>query len=188
MRTGQINILHVGRIAPQKKIEDLIRVFYLFQKRYRPDSRLILVGTDGGLRNYGRALKQMAEDLGLTEKIRFAGFATFRQLITYYHQAQAYLCLSEHEGFCVPLMESMFFGLPVLAYLTGGIPETLGGSGIGIVEKNWEEIAELLNLAVSDQAFRETIVAGQKERLKDLGLEANSGRLRVLLEPFLEKQ
>ena len=81
---GRINILHVGRIAPQKKIEDLIRVFYLFQKRHRPDSRLILVGTDSGMRNYGRALKQMAEDLGLTEKIRFAGFATFRQLVTYY--------------------------------------------------------------------------------------------------------
>ena len=135
MADGRVNILHVGRIAPQKKIEDLIRVFYLFQKRHQPNSRLILVGTDGGMRNYGRALKQMAEDLGLTEKIRFAGFATFRQLVTYYQQARAYLCLSEHEGFCVPLMESMFFGLPVLAYLTGGIPETLGGSGSGSPKK-----------------------------------------------------
>ncbi|RPH87133.1 MAG: hypothetical protein EHM75_06320, partial [Desulfobacteraceae bacterium] len=62
---GRINILHVGRIAPQKKIEDLIRVFYLFQRRHRPDSRLLLVGTDSGMRNYGRALRNMAEELGL---------------------------------------------------------------------------------------------------------------------------
>jgi glycosyltransferase involved in cell wall biosynthesis len=182
---GQVNILHVGRIAPQKKIEDLIRVFYLFQKRHCPDSRLILVGTDNGMLNYGKALKQMAADLGLGARIRFAGFATFRELVTYYACARAYLCLSEHEGFCVPLMESMFFGLPVLAYLTGGIPETLGGSGIGIKEKNWEEIAELLAEVVSDQTLREKIVAGQKERLKGLSLEANSARLQALLEPFL---
>jgi glycosyltransferase involved in cell wall biosynthesis len=182
---GRVNILHVGRIAPQKKIEDLIRVFYLFQKRHCPESRLILVGTDDGMRNYGKALKKMAEDLGLLEKVRFAGFVTFRELVTYYGCARAYLCLSEHEGFCVPLMESMFFGLPVLAYLTGGIPETLGGAGIGIKEKNWEEIAELLALVVSDQNLRDKIVAGQKERLKGLSLEANSARLQALLEPFL---
>jgi glycosyltransferase involved in cell wall biosynthesis len=180
-----VNILHVGRIAPQKKIEDLIRVFYLFQKRHRPDSRLILVGTASGMLNYERALKQMAQDLGLGEKIHFAGFATFRQLLTYYRQAQVYLCLSEHEGFCVPLVESMFFGVPVLAYLTGGIPETLGGAGIGLAEKNWEEIAELLARVVSDRPWREQIVAAQKERLKDLSLEANSARLKDLLAPFL---
>ena len=184
---GRINILHVGRIAPQKKIEDLIRVFYLFQKRHRPDSRLILVGTDSGMRNYGRALRKMAEELGLQEAVTFAGFATFRELVTYYSQAQVYLCLSEHEGFCVPLLESMFFGLPVIAYLTGGISETLGGAGFGLREKNWEEIAETLALVISDSVFREEIIAGQKERLQDLTLEKNSARLRVLLEPFLGK-
>lgn len=184
---GRINILHVGRIVPQKKIEDLIRVFYLFQARHRPDSRLILVGTDSGMRNYGRTLRKMAEDLGLQEKVLFAGFATFRELITYYSTARAYLCLSEHEGFCVPLMESMFFGLPIVAYLTGGISETLGGTGIGLKEKNWEEIAEALALVIEDPDFRERIIAGQKERLKDLTLDKNSGRLRILLEPFLEK-
>ena len=177
----------MGRIAPQKKIEDLIRVFYLFQKRHRPESRLILVGSESGMLNYGQALRKMVEELGLQEKVRFAGFTTFRELITYYSSAQAYLCLSEHEGFCVPLMESMFFGLPILAYLTGAIPETLGGAGIGLPEKNWEEIAAFLALVIEDAVFRETIIAGQKERLKDLALDKNSARLRVLLEPFLKK-
>ena len=79
------------------------------------------------------------------------------------------------------------FGLPVIAYLTGGISETLGGAGIGLKEKNWEEIAETLALVVEDSAFREQLIAGQKERLQDLTLDKNSARLRFLLEPFLEK-
>jgi glycosyltransferase involved in cell wall biosynthesis len=83
-------------------------------------------------------------------------------------------------------MESMFFGLPVMAYLTGGIPETLGGAGIGIPEKNFEAIAELMSLVLEDRELRESLIAGQKERLKDLSLEKNKERLQVHLAPFLE--
>ena len=186
LQDGKINILHVGRLVPQKKIEDLIKVFYLFQKRLYPESRLILVGTDSGLGNYSRALKKMVEELALTEKVLFAGFASFRELITYYAASQLYLCLSEHEGFCVPLVESMFFGLPILTYLTGGIPETLGGTGIGFAQKNLEQIAEMMALVLEDEALRKNIIAGQKERLKDLSLEKNRQRLQAHLSPFLE--
>ncbi|MFH0786664.1 MAG: glycosyltransferase family 4 protein, partial [Pseudomonadota bacterium] len=185
LQDGKINILHVGRLVPQKKIEDLVKAFYLFRKRFHPDSRLILVGTDSGVSTYSRAVKKMVTELGLTDQVVFAGFASFRELITYYATANLYLCLSEHEGFCVPLMESMFFGIPIIAYLTGGIPETLGGSGLGITRKNWEEIAELMALILEDQGLRETIIRGQKERLRDLSLEKNSRRLRDHLTPFL---
>jgi len=185
LQDGKVNILHVGRLVPQKKIEDLIKVFYLFQKRLLPESRLILVGTDSGVRNYSRAVKRMVEELELTEKVLFAGFASFRELITYYAAAHLYLCLSEHEGFCVPLVESMFFGLPVIAYLTGGIPETLGGAGVGIADKNFEAIAELMALILEDQDLRENIIARQKERFQDLSLEKNKERLQAHLAPFL---
>ncbi len=186
LQDGKVNILHVGRLVPQKKIEDLIKVFYLFQKRLFPESRLILVGTDSGVRNYSGAVKRMVEELELTEKVLFAGFASFRELITYYAASHLYLCLSEHEGFCVPLVESMFFGLPVIAYLTGGIPETLGRAGLGIADKNFEAIAELMALVLEDQDLRENIIARQKERLKDLSLEKNKERLQAHLAPFLE--
>jgi len=186
LQDGKVNILHVGRLVPQKKIEDLVKVFYLFQKRLLPESRLILVGADSGVRNYSRAVKRMVEELELTEKVLFAGFASFRELITYYAASHLYLCLSEHEGFCVPLVESMFFGLPVIAYLTGGIPETLGGAGLGIADKNFEAIAELMALVLEDQDLRENIIARQKERLKDLSLEKNEERLQAHLAPFLE--
>ena len=138
------------------------------------------------MRNYSRAVKKMVEELALTEKVLFAGFASFRELITYYATAHLYLCLSEHEGFCVPLVESMFFGLPVIAYLTGGIPETLGGAGIGIAEKKLGEIAEMMALVLEDEDLRKNIIAGQKERLKDLSLEKNRQRLQAHLAPFLE--
>jgi len=186
LQDGTLNILHVGRLVPQKKIEDLIRVFYLFQKRHHPQSRLLLVGTDSGLKNYSSALKRMVRELGLTEKVHFEGFATFRGLITYYANAHLYLCLSEHEGFCVPLLESMFFGLPIIAYLTGGVPETLGGSGIGISEKKWDEIAEGMALIIEDQRLREKIVAAQKEQLKRFSWDKTAARLKTLLDPFLE--
>jgi glycosyltransferase involved in cell wall biosynthesis len=186
LQDGKINILHVGRVVPQKKIEDLIKVFYLFQKRLYPDSRLILVGTDSGVRNYSRAVKNMVEELGLTEKVLFTGFASFRELITYYAAAHLYLCLSEHEGFCVPLVESMFFGVPVIAYLTGGIPETMGGAGIGLGQKNFEQIAETMALVLEDESLRKTLINGQKERLNDLSLEKNKQRLQAHLAPFLE--
>jgi glycosyltransferase involved in cell wall biosynthesis len=186
LQDGKMNILHVGRLVPQKKIEDLIKVFYLFQKRLFPESRLILVGTDSGVRNYSRALRTMVEALGLNEKVLFAGFASFRELITYYSTAHLYLCLSEHEGFCVPLMESMFFNLPVIAYLTGGIAETMGGAGVGLAQKNWEEIAELMALIIEKPNLRAEIVVRQKERLKDLSLEKNRERLQAHLAPFLE--
>jgi glycosyltransferase involved in cell wall biosynthesis len=186
LQDGKLNILHVGRVVPQKKIEDLVKVFYLFQKRLYPESRLILVGTDSGVRNYSRAVKKMVEELAMTEKVRFAGFASFRELITYYAASQLYLCLSEHEGFCVPLVESMFFGLPVIAYLTGGIPETLGGAGIGLCQKNFEQIAEIMALILEDSDLRNHIIAGQMERLNEFSLENNKQRLQAHLALFLE--
>jgi glycosyltransferase involved in cell wall biosynthesis len=185
LQDGKVNILHVGRLVPQKKIEDLIKAFYLFQKRLYPESRLVLVGTDSGVGNYSRAIKKMVAELGLTDWVVFAGFASFRELITYYATAHLYLCMSEHEGFCVPLMESMFFGIPIVSYLTGGISETLGGTGLGVTRKNWEEIAELMALVLEDQDLREKIIKGQMERLKDFSLEKNRDRLRAHLTPFL---
>ncbi|MBA4393595.1 MAG: hypothetical protein C0407_08585 [Desulfobacca sp.] len=185
LQDGKINVLHVGRLVPQKKIEDLIKAYCLFQKRVQPESRLILVGTDVGVTNYSRAIKKMVAELGLTDQVVFTGFTTFRELITYYASAHLYLCLSEHEGFCVPLMECMFFEIPIIAYLTGGIPETLGGSGLGITQKNWEEIAELMGLILEDQDLRQTIIRRQKERLRDLSLEKNRDRLKAHLAPFL---
>lgn len=183
---GRVNVLHVGRIVPQKKIEDLVRVFFLFQKRLVPDSRLILVGTDSGVRNYSRAVKEMIETLGLQEKVLMPGFASFRELITYYATAQVYLCLSEHEGFCVPLVESMYFGIPIIAYLAGGIPETLGGAGVGLRGKDPEEVAEIMGLILEDEELRKKIVAEEKKRVQDFALERNQERLKAHLVPFLE--
>jgi glycosyltransferase involved in cell wall biosynthesis len=185
LQDGKVNILHVGRVVPQKKIEDVIKTFFLFQKRLCPESRLVLVGSES-VGNYSRAVKKMVEELAVADKVLFAGFASFRELVTYYSTAHLYLCLSEHEGFCVPLMESMFFGIPVIAYLIGGIPETLGEAGVGLVEKNFEEIAELMALILEDQDLRETIVRGQEKRLGELSLEKNRERLKAHLAPFLE--
>ncbi len=159
-----INILHVSRIAPNKKIEDLIKVFYLVKKYHIQNSRLFLVGTDESMEVYSHAVQRLVEDLEL-EDVYFTGHVTFAELTGYYQNSHIYLCMSEHEGFCVPLLESMYFNLPILAYGAGAIPETLGNAGIIVKEKDYLLISELLKELIINENLRNQIIWGQKQRL-----------------------
>ena len=164
-RDGRTNVLHVGRFAPNKRLEDVVRAFHVY-RRINPRSRLLLVGTDAGLENYSAAVRALAERLG-TPDVHFVGHVGFRELCTCYRLADVYLTLSEHEGFCVPLLEAMHFGVPVVAFAAAAVPETLGGAGLLVHEKRFEEIAELMHLAVSDRELRERLAAAGRERLRD---------------------
>lgn len=159
-------ILSVGRIAPNKKIEDIIKTFYIYKKTIDPMARLILVGgyeeTDG----YYQYLKTMITDL-YVQDITFAKHTPLNELLAYFKGADAYLTLSEHEGFCVPLIEAMHFELPVFAYGSSAIPETLNGAGILIKKKDHKRIAELLNTVLTNQEICDKIITGQNNRLKD---------------------
>ena len=168
-RDGRTNVLHVGRFAPNKRIEDVVRAFHLYQ-RIDPGARLLLVGTDAGLENYGAAVRDLAARLG-TADVHFLGHVDFRELCTCYRVADLYLAMSEHEGFCVPLLEAMYFGVPIVAYAAAAVPATLGGAGLLVREKRFEEVAELMRLAVADAPLRERLVAAGRERLKDFAPE-----------------
>lgn len=164
-RDGWTNILHVGRFAPNKRLEDVVKAFH-FYKRINPRSRLLLVGTDVNLENYSGAVRALAEGLGLAD-VHFLGHVDFRDLCTYYRIADLYLVMSEHEGFCVPLLEAMHFGVPIVARAAAAIPATLGPAGLLLREKRFEEIAELMHLVISDKALRERVIAAGRERIKD---------------------
>jgi len=124
-RDGAVNFLTVGPVYPHKKIEDVVRVFQYYHEYVNPRSRLLVVGDSKGMEDYQRQLLQFASALGLSN-VHFAGKAPFRDLLAYYQIADVYLCMSEHEGFCVPLLESMTFGVPVIANMCTAIAETLG--------------------------------------------------------------
>ena len=158
-------ILFVGRIVPNKRIEDLLASFAVFQRHVSPRSRLLLVGDTTGHERYLRRLLETVRSLRLRDVV-FTGQVAQADLIAAYASSQAFLCLSEHEGFCVPLLEAMRFGVPVLAYDAAAVRETLDGGGVLLEDKDPRIVAETLARVLSDGAFRSAILATQSRTLE----------------------
>jgi glycosyltransferase involved in cell wall biosynthesis len=161
---GRVNILFVGRISPNKKHEDIIKTFYYY-KCINPKARLLLPGGYDGCELYFQSLRSLVQRLGLSD-VYFLEKVPFKDLVSYYMVSDVFLCMSEHEGFNVPLVESMFFDVPIIAYNSSAIPYTLGDAGILVKSKRYVEIAELINLIVGDPDIRGKLVHRQKERLQ----------------------
>ncbi|MDK2835606.1 MAG: L-malate glycosyltransferase [Thermosediminibacterales bacterium] len=164
------NIIFVGRISPNKKQEDVIKSFYYYKKYINSNSRLFLIGSYEGMETYYNLLKKLVSKLGLKD-VYFTGHISFSKLLAYYKIADVFLCMSEHEGFCVPLIESMFFKVPIIAYKSSAIPYTLGDAGIMVNKKDYYLIAEMIEQVVRDEKFRSQIIKKQNERLKDFSYE-----------------
>ena len=168
-KDGWTNIVFVGHIAPNKRQEDLIRTFAVY-KKMNARSRLILVGSWTGMENYYERLRTYAQALGL-EDVVFTGHIPFAQILAYYHSASVFLCMSAHEGFCVPLAEAMYFRVPIIAYSACAVPDTLGGSGLLLTRNDPTEAAMLIDRVMRDDALREAVIKGQDERLKDFSYD-----------------
>lgn len=160
-----INLLFTGRIAPNKKQEDVIASFYMYQKYYNPKSRLFIVGSYNGMGEYYNRLKKYVENLQV-RNVFFTGHIKFNEILAYYNIADLFLCMSEHEGFCVPIVEAMFFALPIIAYDSTAVGGTLGGAGVLLGEKNPLETAGMINYIVNHPELREKMIQNGKERLK----------------------
>lgn len=177
---GRTNILFVGRVAPNKRIEDLIKVTFYYKKFITPLVRLIIVGKTSALPAYYSALVRLADDFLLApEEICFTGHLPDDEMFAIYRASHAFLSLSEHEGFCLPLVESMIFDLPIVAFDSTAVPDTLNGAGVLIREKRVERVAELVDIVVRSEKIRENIIRGQRERLVELQAE---GRESFLLQ------
>jgi len=157
-------VLFVGRIVPNKKIEDLITTFAAFQRHHSPKSRLLLVGDSVGHERYLRRLLEEVHDLRV-QNVVFTGQVSQGDLIAAYRSSQAFLCLSEQEGFCVPLLEAMHFGLPVLAYDAAAVGETMNGGGLLLEDKDPSTVAEVLHRVLADGAFRGAVLKTQARTL-----------------------
>ena len=163
---GVRNLLFVGRIAPNKRQEDVIRAFARYCSRYEAKSRLILIGSAGGMENYLAALKEYCRQLGLGDKVVFPGHIRFAEILAYYRTADAFICMSEHEGFCVPLIEAMYFSVPIVAYSAAAVPETLGEGGLLLDSKDPGVAAAAIRRIFRDEALRAHIRKGQEETLE----------------------
>ncbi len=177
---GKTNFLFVGRLSPNKCQEDVIRAFGWYRRYIDAQSRLILVGGQS-LPEYKAELLEVARSVGASADVIFPDHISQAGLLACYRRAGVFLCLSEHEGFCVPLLEAMHHGVPVLAYAAGAVPETLGGAGVLVKEKDIPLIAELARLLVTDQGLRARIIARQRERLNDYSPEVVGGKIQAIL-------
>ena len=161
------NILFVGRIAPNKCIEELMTAFAWFHKNIEPQSRLLIVGSDRSAPTYYAMLKMYATELGL-DTVFFERFASPAGLNAYYQVADLFVTTSRHEGYCLPLVEAMAKGVPVLARQTGGTPEAMGEAGVLFEDTSAKELAELFGLACFDVPFRQRVLESQKRRVDTL--------------------
>jgi len=182
-----VNILSVARISPNKKIEDIIRTFYVYKKFINPNSRLFLVGSTEGMDKYVDELKKLVLKLKLSD-VNFIGHISDADLIAYYRLSNVFITMSEHEGFCVPLLESMYFKIPIIANNSSGIPYTLGNAGILINEKNPLLIAEIINLLIEDPVFREKVVQKQSRRLKDFDRDKIKEKLSSIITSVIQNK
>jgi glycosyltransferase involved in cell wall biosynthesis len=164
----RLHLLHVGRLAPNKRIEDIIKIFYFLHHHVRPMSKLWIVGIDIDTELYSFALKRMVAELRLDGAVEFTGGMSDGEVRAFYESCSAYVCMSEHEGFCLPVVEAMHFGLPVVAYGAGAVPDTIDAGGIVVREKRFPELALLLDRLYRDGEFRGAVVAAGRDRAATL--------------------
>ncbi len=161
---GRTTFLFVGRMVPNKRVEDIIKLFYCYHRYINPKSQLILVGEYRGFERYYDSLKNLIAELSL-EDVHFTGHVEFEELIAYYKMADVYISMSEHEGFCVPILEAFYFQIPVVANNAAAVPYTMRGGGVLVNHKDFPLIAELIHHILSHSPLKEEIIAAQNSAL-----------------------
>jgi glycosyltransferase involved in cell wall biosynthesis len=181
-------LLYVGRVAPHKKIEDLIFLYNEYHK-LDPDSRLLIIGGAAfkGYKNYINYLLEK-QDPRIKDRIHLFNNVSPSQLKNIYGISSLFVTMSEHEGFCIPLVEAMYFRKPVFAYAQDAVVETMGKSGRLFYEKDFQSIATEIDKVVKDPMVIDKIIEAQDERFEDLALKANGETLWKALEAALRKK
>lgn len=182
LKDDKFTLLFVGRIIPNKKIDDLLRLFAVYQKYYNPNSRLILAGEYRGFERYLAEIQQIVGRYDLKE-VWIPGHVPFDDLVAYYRRADLYLSLSEHEGFGVPLLEAFHNKIPVIAYDAAAVAETMNGGGLLIKSKDPERICGLIEALRNDPSLRKRVVQGEEKALEKYRYH----NIRSLLLDHLER-
>ena len=180
---GRTNLLFVGRVAPNKRQEDLVRLASYWRRFISPDVRLLLVGKLPRRRSYYDALQAFFYEEGFTPaEVVFTGHVDHAELLACYAEADVFVSTSAHEGFGVPLVEAMLMDVPVLAYRAGAVPDTLGDAGVQFSESRLDEVAEMAHRLVADDALRQAVLAGQRGRLRAFATETVEASLKAYVE------
>ncbi len=180
---GLVNLLFVGRVAPNKCPDDLIRLASYWRRHIAPDVRLLLVGKLPRRRGYFDALQAFFHERGFTSaEVVFTGHVSHDDLLACYRAARVFVSMSAHEGFGVPLVEAMLMDVPVMAYAAGAVGDTLGGAGLQFTHKRFAELGELAHALATDVALRAGVLSGQRRRLSAFAPAAVESALHSYLE------
>lgn len=180
---GGARWLFIGRAAPNKCQHDLIAAFAAYREVYDPQARLTLVG--GRTSNvYYRSLELLADELGVGAAVELTDTISDEEKLACYRAADVFVCLSEHEGFKVPIVESFHFDLPVVAYASSAVPETVGSAGVLLDSKDPLLVAAAVHRVLTDDDLRAELVVAGRRRFQDFSLERSSARLLAALEEY----
>ena len=178
------NVMFVGRVIANKKIEDVIRFFQTYQTFFNPRSRLLIVGAQSGFERYLASLTQLTASLG-AKQVHFVGHVSDEELVAFYDVADLFLCASEHEGFCVPIVEAFYKQVPVLAYAATAVPSTMDGAGVLYDEKDPIHVAALMDAIISNAALQDAIVEDQLAAVDRLRAKDFAGTLLRFVDQIL---
>lgn len=188
-KTAGTKLLFIGRVAPNKRQEDVIKLYCHYLQDADPNAKLYLVGLWTGFEKYYAKLKGFAAELGLTDdQVVFTGHVTEAEKAAYLAGADVFVCMSEHEGFCIPLLEAMARDIPIVAYASSAVPETLGDNGLLFREKDYREIARQTHRACREESFRREVLRRQRENLARFAPEKTKERLIELAEREIENR
>ena len=165
--------LFVGRMSPNKCQHDIIAAFAVYRRLFDPLAMLTLVGGATSPR-YLRALQQLTAELELGDSVEYRDGTPFSQLLAYFHASDVFVCLSEHEGFCVPILEAMELGLPVIAYRAAAVTDTVDTAGILLDDKDPLAVACAVDELLSDVRRRVGLVEAGRSRAATFSLEHTS--------------
>lgn len=184
----QRRLLFVGKICAHKNQALLVQILYCLKQMSLARYQIVLVGKSDPV--YREYLKLLSRALEVEEDVSFAGKAPQGKLIDYYRNADAFVCSSLHEGFCIPLIEAMCSRLPVFALASAAVPETLGGAGVAIHTQNPQPIAALIDAVLSsrdsEEGFCSAILKGQEQRLEQLSDFQCSRTVQSLCQALLQ--
>jgi glycosyltransferase involved in cell wall biosynthesis len=182
--SGGTDWLFVGRLAPNKAQHDLVKAFAAYRRLYDGRARLHLVGGSSS-HQYEMALTAFIDALDLGDAVEITGGVSAGALTAHFETADVYVVASEHEGFCVPLLEAMHHRIPIVAYAATAVPETLGDAGLLLEAKDAYTIATAVQRVVTDNALRNQLVEAGVARLREFDIAKSRRKLLDAIEPVV---
>ena len=181
LSTSETRWLFVGRLVPNKGQDALIRAFAHYHHHLNPTSKLILVGAARTAPGYDNYLWALAHTLGVAGAVQM-GPATEQELAAHYAAAHVFVCLSQHEGFCVPLIEAMNAGVPIVALARAAVVDTLGQAGVLLESAHPALVAETVHVLLTHPELRQQVIAAQHQRAQAFAHPVVEAQAKAMLQ------